>query len=296
MDLSVIILSYNTKELTKKCLDALVKSLQESELKTEIIVIDNASEDDSPEMLASYKQTSESAHIKYHIILNKENKGFPKGNNQGIEIAKGTFTLLLNSDAIIQDVNFKRLLAYMDQHPQIGVLTVRLNLTNGSIDPASHRGFPTPWNAFCYYSKLEKLFGDLPLFGKYFGGYHQYYKDLDTVHEIDSPTGAFYLSRTDILKAVKGLDEDYFMYGEDIDLSYRIKKKGFKVVYYPIFTTLHMKSVSGIKGQDPEIRNKTRTYFYDSMKIFYKKHYKNKYPSIITKVVFAFIDFKQNHL
>jgi GT2 family glycosyltransferase len=197
---------------------------------------------------------------------------------------------------MIENVNFPTLLKYLDENKEVGALSVRLNLSSGNIDPASHRGFPTPWNAFCYFGKLESLFGNLPVLGRIFGGYHMYYKGLTTVHEVDAITGAFFLTRKSLLNEVKGFDETFFMYGEDLDLAYRIKQKGFKIIYYPIYTTLHLKNVSGIKGKDSEVRKKTRRHFFEAMKIFYKKHYINKYPTLITKIVFLFIDYKINHI
>lgn len=296
MDLSVIILSYNTQELTKRCLDLLVKSLEPSSLRSEIIVVDNASSDDSVKMLQEYRRMHVSSSINLSVIENKNNVGFTKGNNQAIKVALGKYILLLNSDAMIESVDFQKLLEYLDENPRIGALTVKLNLVSGSIDPASHRGFPTPWSAFCYFSKLEKLLGKLPLVGSIFGGYHMYYKDLNAVHEVDAITGAFFLTRNEILKEVNGFDEEFFMYGEDIDLAYRIKEKEYKIIYYPFFTALHLKNVSGIKGKDPDVRVRTHKAFYDAMKIFYKKHYEKKYPSFLTAFIYFFIDFKKNRL
>lgn len=297
MDLSVIILSYNTKDLTKQCLDALVQSLKKTSLHSEIIVVDNASKDESVQMLKEYEKNNEDKNIHIELILNSTNNGYPKGNNQAIKVAKGDYILLLNSDAIIENVDFENVLNYMKKNQDIGVLTVKLNLLSGRIDPASHRGFPTPWNAFCYYSKLEKVFGKIPLIGRLVAGYHLSYKNLNSIHEIDSPTGAFFLSPRKVLEEVDGFDDDnFFMYGEDLDLAYRIKEKGYKVIYYPLYTAVHMKHHSGLKGQDPEVRKRTRKNFFESMKIFYNKHYKAKYPALVTKMVFKFIDFKQNHL
>ncbi len=296
MDLSIIILSFNTKELTKNCLDSVVKSLQNSVLKTEIIVIDNASKDGSVEMLKEFSKNNHSKNIKLEFIFNNENVGYPKGNNQGIKVAKGKYVLLLNSDVVINDVDFEDVLQYINTHPEIGVLTVKLNLPQGGIDPASHRGFPTAWNAFCYFSKLERYLGRFKPLSKIFGGYHLLERSLDTVHEIDSPTGAFFLTRLSLLKDIQGFDEGFFMYGEDLDLAYRIKKKGYKVIYYPHYTATHFKHHSGLKGKDEGIRKKTRVHFFEAMKIFYTKHYDTKYPFIIKKLIFLFIDFKKSSL
>ncbi len=292
--LSVVILSYNTKDITKKCLDALTESLDKSEIEAEIIVVDNASVDSSVDMLKQYESLKSYSGIKLIFIYNKKNVGYPKGNNQGIKIAKGKYILLLNSDAIIGGVDWKSLLRYMDAHQQVGALTIKVVLPAGGIDPASHRGFPTVWNSFCYFSGLEKLFGKLPLLGQYFGGYHLTQYNLQTEHEIDSPAGAFFLSPTKLLRKVNGFDDkNFFLYGEDLDLSYRIKKLGYKIVYYPLHTVTHLKRASGLKKKDIKIRSKSKDYFYESMKIFYKKHYEKTHPWLINKLVYFAIDQKK---
>ncbi len=290
--LSVIILSYNTKELTKRCLETLFDSLEKSTVDSEIIVIDNASEDGSSQMLDTFRK-NKPVNVQFQIIKNKTNIGFTGGNNQGIASAKSEYILLLNSDVTVDDVDFKELLAYMSENQQIGVLTVKVLLPSGGIDPASHRGFPTPWSAFCYFFKLEKFLGK-GLLGRFFGGYHLTNLDLNTIHEIDSPAGAFYLTKKDILEKVEGFDEHFFMYGEDLDLSYRIKKMGYKIIYYPKFTVTHYKHKSGLKSQNNTIKHRVHTNFYDSMKIFYQKHYERKYPSWVTKLIYVVIDFKKN--
>jgi GT2 family glycosyltransferase len=218
--------------------------------------------------------------------------GYPKGNNQGMSQASGKYILLLNSDAIIEKVDFQSLLEYMESHPDVGVLTVTVNLPEGGIDPASHRGFPTIWNSLSYFMKFEKLFGRLPYVGRFFSGYHLTHLDLNTIHEIDSPAGAFFLTRKSIADKVHGFDEDFFMYGEDLDLSYRIKKKGYKIIYYPLFYVTHLKRSSGLQTKNSEIRRKTRTYFYNAMKIFFKKHYAAKYPNFINSFIYWSIDLK----
>lgn len=286
-DLSIIILSYNTNEITKNCLDSLSKNLKRyPSVNWEIIVVDNASVDGSVAMFQKNKDIL--------LILNKKNVGYPKGNNQAINIAEGKYILLLNSDTLVENIDFEELLGYLEKDPAIGVLTVKVVLPSGRIDPASHRGFPTVWNSFCYFSGLEKLFGKIPVIGKYFGGYHLTNMNLDKVHEIDSPTGAFYLVRKDVLNKVGGFDDkNFFMYGEDLDLSYRIKKNGYKILYYPDSTIIHLKHTSGLKKADEETRNRTKGYFYEAMKKFYEKHYENLYPKFITKTVYFFIDLKR---
>jgi GT2 family glycosyltransferase len=292
MDLSIIILSYNTQDLTKQCLDSIVKSLDKTKVKVEIIVIDNASKDDSVQLLKTYEKKHKSKNISLKFIYNKENVGYPRGNNQGMKVAKGEYILLLNSDVIVQNVNFEKLLEYMRKNPKIGALTVKVNLPVGGIDPASHRGFPTPWNSFCYFTKLEMVLGRIPGLKSLFGGYHLTKYNLKRIHEIDSPTGAFFLSPKEILDKVHGFDEDYFMYGEDLDLAFKIKQLKYKIIYYPLYTVVHFKYKSGLQGKQKKVRSKTKKYFYESMKIFFKKHYSKKYPFFVRWIVYFFIDLK----
>lgn len=289
--ISVIILSYNTKKLTNQCLLSLIKNLKTSkDLKTEIILVDNASSDGSLESFKEIQSRYTGQNIRMKIIQNKKNVGYPKGNNQGLRQATGEYILFLNSDVIVNGVRFDRILSFLDRNQETAVLTVKVMLPTGVIDPASHRGFPTIWNSFCYFSKLESIFSSIPLLNNLFGGYHLTYLDLSKPHVIDSPSGAFYLTRKKILKKVVGFDEDFIMYGEDLDLSFRIKKLGFKTVYYPLYTVLHLKHASGLESNDESTREKTKHHFYEAMKIFYKKHYESSHKRLVNIVVYSLID------
>jgi hypothetical protein len=287
-NLSVIILSYNTSSITKKNLLSLLKAIDNVKNQIEVIVVDNGSTDRSVEMLKNLKSSS------LKIIFNKKNLGYPKGNNQALKVASSKYVLFLNSDVILDNVNFADLLVYLDNHQDVGVLTVKVILPNGKIDPASHRGFPTLWNSFCYFFGLEKIFGKMGIFGKVFGGYHLTSLNLSKIHEIDSPSGAFYLAGKKILDKLGGFDEKFFMYGEDLDLSFRIKELGYKIVYYPKFQVTHLKYSSGLKTEDLKTRKTTNNYFYDAMKIFYKKHYHDQNPFFVNRLVYFFINFKKN--
>lgn len=289
-DLSVIIVSFNTKDLTLQCITKLKKSLSNGTLSSEIIIVDNNSQDGSAE---SIKELSNGKDVK--AIFNTENTGFGKPNNQGLAQAEGRYILYLNSDVFVPEEPFlDALVKQMDENPLQGALTVRVNLSSGIIDPASHRGFPTVWRSICYYSGLEKLTKKIPVLNRLFGGYHLTYLPLEKKHEIDTPTGAFFLARKDILDTLKGFDEDFFMYGEDIDLSFRIKRLGYGIVYDPTYTVLHLKNQSGIKRKNnPAVQRKTKNYFYESMTIFYKKHYEKIYPRWISALVYAAINQKK---
>ncbi len=290
-DLSIIIVSYNTLDITRQCFEHLEKALQKSpSVSTEIILVDNHSVDGSVEMLQQCRSDSKNVDVKTLFLEN--NLGFSKGNNKGLELVTGKYVLFLNSDVYVQDVNFADLIHYLEEHEKVGVLTVRVQLPNGTIDPASHRGFPSLWNAFTYFTKLEKAFSPVPLLNRIFGGYHLTHLNLKTIHEIDSPTGAFYLTRASIMNKIKGFDEDYFMYGEDIDLSFRIKELGYKIIYYPLFTVLHLKHRSGLKTTESTVQKKTGEHFYDSMGIFYNKNLAKKNSKVENYLTHLFIKLK----
>jgi len=309
-DLSVIIVSYNTQEITQECVTKLIESIHQTpSLKAEIILIDNDSKDGSVEMIRKIerrglgdgeigrggegeRKREGDYTVDVKTIFNNENVGFAKANNEGIAIANSKYILFLNSDAYVQDVNFEDLVYYMDKNPQVGVLTVKIILPDGTMDKASHRGFPTIWNSFTYFSKLEKVFTKFPKLSKYFGNYHLTHLDLNTIHEIDSPSGAFYLTRANILKETNGFDTAFFMYGEDLDLSYRIKEFGYKIIYYPLFRVIHLKKQSGLNKNRVGVQRRTSKHFYEAMQIFYDKHFAKNNSFIENIATHFFINLK----
>ncbi|MFH0749511.1 MAG: glycosyltransferase family 2 protein [Candidatus Gottesmanbacteria bacterium] len=280
VDISVIILNFNTLALTKLCIESLMRS-KLGKFSMEVIVCDNASTDGTDQMIKK-----EFPDVVF--IQNGGNIGFAAGNNPGIKKAKGRYVLLLNSDTEVNENTLAAMILFMDDHPKAGVSTCKLILMDGSMDPACHRGMPTPWNAFTYYTKLEKMFPK----AKAFSGYHQLYKNLSTAHEVDSISGAFFLVRREVIQNVGMLDEAYFMYGEDIDWAYRIKEAGWEIWYNPTVTILHKKKQSGRSHTNRERRIKTQTLFITNNKLFYKKHYGKKYPRIVTWLVYLAFDIQ----
>lgn len=279
-DVSVVILNFNTRELTKICIEKL-RASNLGGYTMEIIVCDNASTDGTDAMVKeNFPDVT--------FIQNGGNVGFAAGNNPGIKKAKGRYILLLNSDTEVTSSAVHTMVKFMDDHPKCGASTCKLVLMDGSMDPACHRGMPTPWNGFTYYMKLEKLFPKCRLFS----GYHQLYKDISTIHEVDCISGAFFLVRRDVIDAVGMLDESYFMYGEDIDWAYRIKEAGWQIWFNPTVTTLHKKKQSGRSNANRERRIKTQTMFVTYNKLFYTKHYEKKYPWIVTKLVYLAFDMQ----
>lgn len=280
--LSIIILNHNTERLVAATIRSIEQALKKD---WEIIVVDNASTDNSVSMIKK-----EFPHVV--LIENKQNVGFAGGCNLGMQMAKGKYVMLLNSDALFTPHgNIMTLLEYLDMHPEVAVVTPKVVLASGKLDKASHRGFPTPWNALTYYTKLEALLGKVPLLSRLVGGYHLTWKSLDQPHEIDSATGAAMIVRHSAIEKVGMLDDSFFMYGEDIDWCYRFKQAGWKIVFHPGFTVLHLKNQSGIKRElhspeDLARRHQTTSHFFDTMTQFYKKHYMRNYPAIVTRAVF----------
>ncbi len=274
-DVSVVILNFNTLDLTRTCLRSLIAS-RLGLYTMEIIVCDNGSADGSLDMIKKdFPQVT--------LIDNKKNLGFAAGNNPGIRRTKGRYVLLLNTDTEVPGETISTMLRFMDDTPDVGAATCKLMLPDGSMDPACHRGFPTPWVAFTYLTKLEKLFPRTRLFGEY----HEGYKDLSTIHEVDCIVGAFFLVRREVIEKVGLLDEDYFMYGEDIDWAYRIRLAGWKIMYNPTVTILHKKKQSGRANILRVRRVTTEIYFNKYNWLFYTKHYAKKYPGVLTWIVNA---------
>jgi len=294
--ISVIIPSYNTKDITLTCLnslDVLLRADVNIGVSFEIYIVDNASQDGSAEAVHSFILNKNNNRISYRIIPLPVNLGFSKANNVALKEVRGTYVLFLNSDVMVNEIDFKKLISYFDASTNVAALTVKVSLADGRIDPASHRGFPTIWRSFCYFSKLEYILGKMPILNVFFGGYHLMDKNLKTIHEIDSPSGAFYLVRKSILDTTGGFDEKFFMYGEDLDLSFRIKNLGYSIVYYPFFSVTHLKGSSGFNHGQSGVKSRTKHYFYDAMKIFYCKHYARLYPFWINKLMYMIINIKE---
>ncbi len=220
MKLSVIIVNYNVKHFLEQCLHSVYKATKDIE--TEIFVVDNNSVDGSAQFVRD-----KFSDLK--IIENKQNVGFAKANNQAIQQAKGEYILLLNPDTVVEENTFSKVVDFMDQHPDAGGLGVKMIDGKGNFLPESKRGLPTPWVAFCKMFGLSQLFPK----SKKFGQYHLSYLNENEIHEVDVLAGAFMLLRKKTLEKTGLLDETFFMYGEDIDLSYRITQAGYKNYYFP---------------------------------------------------------------
>ena len=288
IDLSIIIVSYNGKDFVRDCLSSIKQTISKN-ITYEIIVVDNDSSDGTADMVAK--------EFSSVVLLRNTNEGFAKANNRGVKVAKGKYILFLNPDTVVYDHTIEGMLQFVQTHPDCGAATCKLEMLSGDIDYASHRGFPTPWNSFCYFSGLTKLFPHVKLFS----GYTLGYKSLKTAHEIDALAGAFMLLPRTAGEDVGWWDEDYYFNGEDIDFCFRLKKKGWKIYYVPTYKILHYNGISGgTKAHSSEMTTATKetklriqNARFDAMKIFYKKHYTEKYPRFITSLIFGAIEQKR---
>ena len=255
IDVSIVIVNYRVKYF----LEQTVRSAKEAlaGFSGEIIVVDNNSGDDSIEHLRK-------CFPDVIVIENRENAGFGRANNQGFAIARGKFTLILNPDTIIGSHTLRDCMDFYDKHADdCGGIGVCMLDGNGRFLPESKRAFPTPWVSFCKIFGLSSLFPKSPLFAKY----HLRYLPYDRPHRVDILSGAFIFIRTDLLRSIGGFDEDFFMYGEDIDLSYRVLKGGYHNYYLPV-DILHYKGESTQKSSFRYVH-----VFYEAMLIFFRKHY-----------------------
>lgn len=265
MDLSVVIVNYKTFELTKNTINSIFE--HECCFEYEILVVDNASGDDSLSRLRQYFGD------KVTFIASEENNGFAAGNNQALRIAKGDYVLLLNSDTIVWKDTLNDIYRYMENHTDVGACGCRVLLENGELDKACKRSFPNVKNSFF------RLF-HIPTNSKD-NDYNLDSLPDDEVYEIDCLTGAFMFMRSDALNEAGLLDETFFMYGEDIDLCYRIKQAGWKIIYYGKSKITHLKGASSKKQKSKLIYE-----FYRAMYIYYNKHHADESLFLVNIVVY----------
>ena len=261
MKLSVIIVSYNVKYHLEQCIRSVQKASEGMEV--EIWVVDNASSDGSVEYLRPL-------FPDVHFISNTKNVGYSKANNQAIRESKGEYVLLLNPDTIVAEDTLKGCVDFLDSHPKVGATGVRMLNADGTFAPESRRGLPTPFTSFCKMSGLSTLFPK----SKTLGRYYMKYLNEEEANPIDVISGAFNMLRCKALDEVGLLDENFFMYGEDIDLSYRLLLGGWQNYYLP-YSILHYKGESTQKSSFRYVH-----VFYNAMLIFFNKHFGRKYVLI----------------
>mgnify|MGYP002638712354 FL=1 len=258
MQLSIVIVNYNVKYFVEQCIHSIQKAV--NGLTAEVFVVDNNSVDGSVRMIRE-------KFPEVHLIENKDNKGFSKANNQAIKKAKGKYILILNPDTILEDDTLTKCVNFMDDHPDAGGLGVKMIDGKGKFLPESKRGLPSPSVAFFKMFGFSSLFPKSKLFNKYNLGY----LDKNKTHEVDVLAGAFMMVRKTVLDDIGLLDEEFFMYGEDIDLSYRITKAGYKNYYFPGTRIIHYKGESTKKSSVNYV-----FFFYNAMIVFARKHFSKK--------------------
>jgi GT2 family glycosyltransferase len=272
MDLSIVIVNYNVRYFLEQCLHSVQSASRD--LQVEVYVVDNNSVDGSCAMV-------QEKFPDVTLIRNDQNLGFSVANNQAINKSGGRYVLLLNPDTVIEEDTLIKCVRYMDKHPDSGGLGVKMIDGKGDFLPESKRSLPTPRVAFYKIFGLSRLFPRSRVFSRY----HLGYLDEDQTHQIEILCGAFMMLRKAALDEVGLLDEDFFMYGEDIDMSYRLLNAGYKIIYYPETTIIHYKGESTKKGS----MNYVLT-FYNAMIIFARKHFSKKmarsYATIINLAVY----------
>ena len=258
MQLSVIILNYNVRYFLEQCVASVQEAL--SNIDGEIIVVDNNSSDDSCEMMKS-----RFPNVK--LIENTANSGFPKGNNIGVDQAKGDYICILNPDTVVAEDTFTKILAFAEKQKNIGIVGCKLIDGTGNFLPESKRGVPTPFVAFTKIFGLYIFFPKTTLFNRY---YAQHLSENET-GKVDILVGAFMVMKRDLYTEIRGFDENCFMYSDDIDLSYMVLKKGKSNYYYHETTVIHYKGESTVKDGLYMKR------FREAMQFFYKKHFKSSF-------------------
>ncbi len=284
IDLEIIITTYNSQFWLKKTLATLMEYvLAKTKLSIEVIVVDNNSSDATLPMLRK-----EFAWVQ--LVQLSDNHGFAFANNRVLEKSTARYCMLLNSDVeSTEHSDIDTLIDYADERPNVGIVSPKLEFSDGKLDPACHRGEPTLWAAVSYFSGLEKQFPA----SHFFGQYHQMYKDLNSVHTVDACSGAAMIVRRAAIVEVGLLDEQFFMYAEDLDWCRRFRAHGYQVVYNPESRFIHHKNKSGIKSSSQTIARSTRKHFYNTMIQYYDKHYSQQYPGWLRTFIRYILIIKQ---
>ncbi len=289
LDLAIVVLNFNTRDYLRRCLTSIYAS--RGDFAFDVCVVDNASSDDSADMVrAEFPQV--------RIIQSPVNGGFPYGNNLGLRVygfgqetaqaiaSQPRYALTLNPDTVLPPDALATMLDFMASHPQAGAAGPKLVLEDGSLDLACRRSFPTPQVSFYHMTGLSKLFPRHPTLARY----NLTYLDPDQVAEVDSVEGAFMLVRREAIRQAGLLDEEFFMYGEDLDWAYRITQAGWKVYYNPAVTVLHVKRAASRHSR------RAQREFYRAMSIFYYKHYARSTPLWLHCLVVAGITLRAGRL
>jgi GT2 family glycosyltransferase len=278
VELSIIIVNYNVKEFLQNLLHSIEKAALN--ISNEIIIVDNASDDGSVELIRE-------KFPSVKLIANTENLGFGKANNQALVIAEGKYLLLINPDTIVSEDTFDKMIRFFKDNSGAGLAGCKILNPDGSLQLACRRSFPGPWTSFCKVTGLSNLFPKNKLFARY----NLTYLNENQTYEVDAISGSFMMMRKETYDKVGGFDEEFFMYGEDLDLCYRIQQAGFKVYYVHTTQIIHYKGESTKRSRLDETK-----VFYDAMHLFVKKHFSGSFlvevilrSAIGVRKVFAFL-------
>jgi len=274
-DVSILIANYNSKDNLNNCISSIIESIREHSY--EMIVVDDASSDGSADIV----------HEKYpqaKVIKNRVNLGYVKSNNIGMRASSGRYVMSLNNDTKVSGRAVDSLIDFMDKNPDAGAVGPKLLNSDGSVQLQARRGFPTLLNSLFYFSGLNGLFPK----NRFMGGYLLTYLDDRSVVEVDSLCGAAMIVRREVIDKVGLMDENYFMYGDDIDWCYRIKKAGWKVYYVPEAEIIHYGGRGGSRRRS--FRNILK--FHRAMAVFYGKHYSSSHLFLLNWLVYTGIWLK----
>lgn len=269
LDLSIVIVNHNTKQLTEQTIASVIDGTKH--ISYELIVVDNSSNE------AECYTPKPGEPVM--VIDRVENKGFGHACNLGSKQANGDYLLYLNSDTIVEEGALEKSLRYLKEHKEVGALGIKTLLENGTLDHGCKRGFPTPASALYYYLGFDRRHPE----SKKYGAYRQTFIDPDQTSEVDASVGIFLMMPRTVWQETKGFDEEFFMYGEDLDLCYRIKGKGYRVVYFAEAQMVHLKGQSGLHTKSKDVIY----HFYNAMILFYKKHYIKQYNILVTCMVYC---------
>lgn len=293
--LSIIILNYNSGDYLQKCLTSIHNSTLDPK-SYEVIIVDNNSDDGSVPLA----QKLQIPNSKYQIL--KTNNGFAHGNNQGVKQISplSTLVMFLNPDTIIEPNSLSKLLHYFDTNPQVYAVTPKIILAKtGQLQPECHRGFPTPLRSFFHFSKIAKLFP----YSSFFNGYFQGHLNTNTIHPVEAGLGACMILRREVGNSLKWWDEDYFMYGEDIQLSWDLWHRGYNLYFVPEIKITHFQGISSGYtrfSQKPatvakETKRRSVLATTQAMRVFFQKNLAHNYPKLFSKFIVLAINLLEQY-
>ena len=271
--LSIIIINYNARVLTTAAVASIFSTKPKCDF--EIIIVENGTKTE---------ECYQSDRSNVVVLPGVENKGFGHACNIGVRHAKGEYLLFLNNDTIMHPQTLDKCLEYLQHHQDVGALSARTLLRDGTLDHGCKRGFPTPMASLYYFAGMDKRHPE----SRKYGAYRQTFVPEESISEVDAGTGAFLMMPNAAFERAGGFDEQFFMYAEDIDLCYRVKELGYKIMYYGKASLTHLKGQSGLNTKSKQ----SIFCFYDSMWLFYKKHYVKKHPFFVTWGVYLGIQIK----